>query len=247
MSVHDQSKKHRECMEGVTQLLVDNAIELKGKQYLQVVHRVNLFRQNYGLAYSIDTEILVDDGTRVLMVAYIKDNDGRVVGKGHAEEIRNAGPVNRTSAIENCETSAIGRALANIGLAGNEYASAFEMGNIENKEEAVASQEKAKVSQEKLEDSKKKVKAIQSEVDKQPEKKEEPHPEDVKLVETTAEILVKSLEGSSLDSLRKTWASNKVVLESWKDQYQEIYERVEKAFKDKAEELKKEGKENNSE
>jgi hypothetical protein len=121
------------------------------------------------------------------------------------------------------------------------------MGNIENKEEAVASQEKAKVSQEKLEDSKKKVKAIQSEVDKQPEKKEEPHPEDVKLVETTAEILVKSLEGSSLDSLRKTWASNKVVLESWKDQYQEIYERVEKAFKDKAEELKKEGKENNSE
>tara|TARA_R100000388_G_scaffold63836_1_gene46571 strand:- start:929 stop:1507 length:579 start_codon:yes stop_codon:yes gene_type:complete len=192
------------------------------------------------MAYAIDTEILADDGKRVLMVAFVKDNDGRVVGKGYAEEIRNVGPVNRTSAIENCETSAIGRALANIGLAGNEYASAFEMGNIENKE-------KAKVSQEKLKDSQKKVEAIQSEVEKQPAKKEEPHPEDVKMIETTAEILVKSLEGSSLDGLRETWASNKVVLESWKDQYQEIYERVEKAFKDKAEELKKAGKESDSE
>jgi len=240
MSVHDDEKKHQKCMDGLEKLFATDAIDLKGKQYLQVVDRVNLFRYHYGMAYAIDTEILADDGKRVLMVAFVKDNDGRVVGKGYAEEIRNVGPVNRTSAIENCETSAIGRALANIGLAGNEYASAFEMGNIENKE-------KAKVSQEKLKDSQKKVEAIQSEVEKQPAKKEEPHPEDVKMIETTAEILVKSLEGSSLDGLRETWASNKVVLESWKDQYQEIYERVEKAFKDKAEELKKAGKESDSE
>ena len=241
MSVHDQSKKHQACMEGVTRLLADNAIDLKGKQYLQVVHRVNLFRESYGLAYSIETEILVDDGTRVLMVAYIKDADGRVVGKGHAEEIRNAGPVNRTSAIENCETSAIGRALANIGLAGNEYASAFEMGNIENKE-------KAKVSQEQLEASKKKVDAIKKQVEEQPvDKVVEPHPEDLLMIETTAEILLESLEGSSLDGLRKNWASNKEVLESWKDQHPEIYERVEKAYKEKAEKLKKAEKENKGE
>lgn len=248
MSVHDDETKHQACMKGLENI---EGIDISRGQttikYLKVVERVNLFRYHYGMSYSIESEVVVDDGKRVLMVASVKDNDGRVVGQGYAEEIRNAGPVNKTSAIENCETSAIGRALANIGLAGNEYASAFEMENIPNKEEAKASQEKAKVSQEKLEDSKKKVKAIQSEVEKQPEKKEEPHPEDVKLVETTAEILVKSLEGSSLDGLRETWASNKVVLESWKDQYQEIYERVEKAFKDKAEELKKEGKENNSE
>ena len=163
MSVHDQSKKHQTCMDSLEKLIAEDAIELKGKQYLQVVHRVNLFRYHYGMAYTIDTEILADDGKRVLMVAYVKDNDGRVVGKGHAEEIRNAGPVNRTSAIENCETSAIGRALANIGLAGNEYASAFEMGNIENKE-------KAKVSQEQLEASKKKVDANK--------KQDEEHPVD---------------------------------------------------------------------
>ena len=232
MSVHDQSKKHQTCMDSLEKLIAEDAIELKGKQYLQVVHRVNLFSYHYGMAYTIDTEILADDGKRVLMGAYVKDNDGRVVGKGHAEEIRNAGPVNRTSAIENCETSAIGRALANIGLAGNEYASAFEMGNIENKE-------KAKVSQEQLEASKKKVDAIKKQVEEQPvDKVVEPHPEDLLMIETTAEILLESLEGSSLDGLRKNWAANKEVLESWKDQHPEIYERVEKAYKEKAEKLK---------
>ena len=241
MSVHDQSKKHQTCMDSLEKLIAEDATELKGKQYLQVVHRVNLFRYHYGMAYTIDTEILADDGKRVLMVAYVKDNDGRVVGKGHAEEIRNAGPVNRTSAIENCETSAIGRALANIGLAGNEYASAFEMGNIENKE-------KAKVSQEQLEASKKKVDAIKKQVEEQPvDKVVEPHPEDLLMIETTAEILLESLEGSSLDGLRKNWASNKEVLESWKDQHPEIYERVEKAYKEKAEKLKKAEKENKGE
>ena len=241
MSVHDQSKKHQTCMDSLEKLIAEDAIELKGKQYLQVVHRVNLFRYHYGMAYTIDTEILADDGKRVLMVAYVKDNDGRGVGKGHAEEIRNAGPVNRTSAIENCETSAIGRALANIGLAGNEYASAFEMGNIENKE-------KAKVSQEQLEASKKKVDAIKKQVEEQPvDKVVEPHPEDLLMIETTAEILLESLEGSSLDGLRKNWASNKEVLESWKDQHPEIYERVEKAYKEKAEKLKKAEKENKGE
>lgn len=241
MSVHDDEKKHQKCMDGLEKLFATDAIDLKGKQYLQVVDRVNLFRYHYGMAYTIDTEILADDGTRVLMVASIKDNDGRVVGKGYAEEIRNAGPVNRTSAVENCETSAIGRALANIGLAGNEYASAFEMGNIESKE-------KAKVSQEKLKDSQKKVQAIQSEVEKQSAKKvAEPHPDDIKMIETTAEILIQSLEGSTLDGLRGNWASNKDVINSWKNQHPEIYERVEKAYKDKAKEIEATNKESNNE
>ena len=45
------------------------------------------------------------------------------VGAGMAEEIRGQGMVNTTSALENAETSAIGRALASLGLAGGEYAS----------------------------------------------------------------------------------------------------------------------------
>lgn len=248
MSVHDDETKHQTCMKGLENI---EGIDISRGQttikYLKVVERVNLFRYHYGMSYSIESEVVVDDGKRVLMVASVKDNDGRVVGQGYAEEIRNAGPVNKTSAIENCETSAIGRALANIGLAGNEYASAFEMENIPNKEEAKASQEKAKVSQEKLEDSKKKVEAIQNKVEKQPAKKQEPHPDDLLMIETTAEILLKTLEGSSLDGLRKNWATNKEMLQSWKDQHPEIYERVDKAYKDKAKELKKAGKESDSE
>lgn len=212
MSVHDQSKKHQACMEGVTRLLADNAIDLKGKQYLQVVHRVNLFRESYGLAYSIETEILVDDGTRVLMVAYIKDNDGRVVGKGHAEEIRNAGPVNRTSAIENCETSAIGRALANIGLAGNEYASAFEMENIPNKEKAKASQDKAK----KVADD-----------------------EENKMILTVHKLLTVSVEGTDdLSTMRNNWKANKEALHIMQEKYPDMYSDLEKAFIEKSKKLK---------
>jgi hypothetical protein len=44
----------------------------------------------------------------------------QLIATGYAEEVRNAGNVNRTSHVENCETSAIGRALANCGMAGSD-------------------------------------------------------------------------------------------------------------------------------
>lgn len=47
--------------------------------------------------------------------------DGVQVATGWAEEIRGQGNVNRTSHVENCETSAIGRALANAGMAGSDF------------------------------------------------------------------------------------------------------------------------------
>lgn len=42
------------------------------------------------------------------------------ISTGYAEEVRGAGNVNRTSHVENCETSAVGRALANAGMAGSD-------------------------------------------------------------------------------------------------------------------------------
>jgi hypothetical protein len=45
-----------------------------------------------------------------------------LISTGYAEEVRGAGNVNRTSHVENCETSAIGRALANCGMAGSDMA-----------------------------------------------------------------------------------------------------------------------------
>jgi hypothetical protein len=57
------------------------------------------------------------------------------VATGYAEEVRGAGNVNRTSHVENCETSAVGRALANAGMAGtdvNKRPSREEMSKVQN-------------------------------------------------------------------------------------------------------------------
>ena len=57
------------------------------------------------------------------------------IATGYAEEVRGAGNVNRTSHVENCETSAVGRALANAGMAGsdvNKRPSREEMTKVQN-------------------------------------------------------------------------------------------------------------------
>ena len=107
-----------------------------GKVYTQVVHRMEAFRSVFGGELGVDTDILVDDGQRVVVKATVTDPDGRTIGSGMAEEIRGQGHVNKTSALENCETSAIGRALASLGLAGGEYASMNEIDAVGRKEQA---------------------------------------------------------------------------------------------------------------
>ena len=48
---------------------------------------------------------------------YIDKEDAMPTVRGFASEIEGSSPVNRTNASENCETSSIGRALANLGFA----------------------------------------------------------------------------------------------------------------------------------
>lgn len=105
-------------------------VNIHGKEYKTVAKRVDEFRKEYKTEYAIITELVSRDDDSVVMVAKIisKEND-RVVATGYAEEMRSASQINRTSALENCETSAIGRALANFGLGGGEYASADEVAN----------------------------------------------------------------------------------------------------------------------
>lgn len=96
-----------------------NYIDLKGKSYASVAERINAFRKLYPTGY-ITTEIVEHDGTTVMMkaVAGYTDESGQhfVLCVGHAQEVRGKGMVNGTSYIENCETSAVGRALGMLGL-----------------------------------------------------------------------------------------------------------------------------------
>jgi len=128
-----------QAMTVVADYYKDHAIKQKGgKMYLQVVHRVDAFRRVLGAEFGIDTKIIVDDGHRVVVKAIVTNKDGITVGSGMAEEIRGQGHVNTTSALENAETSAIGRALASLGLSGGEYASANEMDAVPRKAENIA-------------------------------------------------------------------------------------------------------------
>lgn len=108
-----------------------------GKKYTEVFVRVEAFRQAFGTDLGVDTQILVDDGKRVVVKATILSKEGFTVGSGLAEEIRGQGNVNKTSALENAETSAIGRALASLGLHGGSYASANEIEAVQRKEKAL--------------------------------------------------------------------------------------------------------------
>ncbi len=98
-----------------------------GKKYLEVKHRVTVFRQHFGLELGIETELLHACDKYVRVAAKITDAAGRVIGSGLAEEVRGSSGVTATSAIEVGETSAIGRALASLSLHGGEYASLNEI------------------------------------------------------------------------------------------------------------------------
>lgn len=82
-------------------------------EYVTVNERLDAFRREHP-DWGIETALKFVDAA-ILAKATITDETGRVIATGHAEEIRGASPVNKTSAVENAETSAVGRALAFVG------------------------------------------------------------------------------------------------------------------------------------
>ena len=96
-------------------------LSIHGKQYSTVATRVEIFRRHFPEA-SIISDIVTDDEMRVVMRTRIITH-GETLAVGHAEEVRGAGKINSTSALENAETSSIGRALASLGISGSEFAS----------------------------------------------------------------------------------------------------------------------------
>lgn len=90
-------------------------MDIKGKPYVLVNDRVKAFRENYP-GYALTTNIIDITDKKVVMKAEVTDPDGRVLATGHAYEMADSTYINKTSYIENCETSAWGRALGNFGI-----------------------------------------------------------------------------------------------------------------------------------
>ena len=97
--------------------LKNKAIKIKGKDYVQVKDRVTYFNDTYPNG-SIETKVESDNGKEIIFCAKVTpdvSNPDRHF-TGFAGGIRGGSGVDSTSAVENAETSAIGRALAMMGI-----------------------------------------------------------------------------------------------------------------------------------
>ena len=110
-------------------------VNIKGKDYVEVNERIKFFRANYK-DWSLESELVSNENGVCVIKAIIKNPDGVVKATGYAYEKENSTFINKTSYIENCETSAWGRALGNLGIGiDTSIASAEEVQNaIENQE-----------------------------------------------------------------------------------------------------------------
>ena len=151
-------------------------IEVKGKNYTCVAARISAFRDLCPVG-TISTEILsLADGV-VTMKTTITDENGKILATGMAQEKETSSYINKTSYIENCETSAVGRALGMLGIGSDEQmASAEEVANAINNQNKQANNqgqqqapaktpeeieaEKAQIMKEKEEAAKKELEAI---------------------------------------------------------------------------------------
>lgn len=109
--------------------------KIKNKDYAEVNQRIKAFRMCYPNG-SITTEILQLAEGVVTIRATVSNEEGAILGTGIAQEKESSSFINETSYIENCETSAVGRALGMCGFGiDTSVASAEEVANaIHNQE-----------------------------------------------------------------------------------------------------------------
>lgn len=90
---------------------------IKGKEYVEVNQRIIAFRtlSEYD-GHSIETELLHLDSDSCVVRATIRNKEGLILAQGMAQEDRASSMINKTSYVENCETSAVGRALGFFGI-----------------------------------------------------------------------------------------------------------------------------------
>ena len=103
-------------------------IQIQGKDYITVNERVKEFRKLHPQG-QILTQIMANADGQILFQAKIIV-DGVLVATGHAKEVEGSTFINKTSALENSETSAVGRALGMFGIGiDTSLASADEVAN----------------------------------------------------------------------------------------------------------------------
>lgn len=101
-------------------------VNIFGREYKTVAERLDELYKS-GLEYSLNTELISWENGIVIMKATLQIGDSTYTG--HAYEVEGSSQINNTSALENCETSCIGRSLASAGMGGSEFASADELAN----------------------------------------------------------------------------------------------------------------------
>ena len=90
---------------------------IRGKQYVEVNERIKFFRQEDEYKnWTLSTDFTELDSEMCVCKAIVADPSQRIIASGHAHEERSSSHINKTSYVENCETSAIGRALAMMGI-----------------------------------------------------------------------------------------------------------------------------------
>ena len=110
-------------------------VNIHGRQYKTVAERVAEAHKKHKDNIEIQTELVSWESGVVIMkaIVIIHSKDNTLTYTDYAYEKEGSSTINKTSILENCSTSAIGRALSAAGFAGSEYASADEVaGAIKN-------------------------------------------------------------------------------------------------------------------
>lgn len=95
---------------------------IKGKEYAEVNQRITAFRKIYPTGFITPEIVRLDDDFKTgicvmrATVGYYDNGDKIILASGTAYEKSDSSYINKTSYIENCETSAVGRALGNAGF-----------------------------------------------------------------------------------------------------------------------------------